>query len=331
MNLWRERGFTHYTQKTYREAAVMVFRWAHDNEYIKRNPTKTAHKLRKPARPSTDEMMKRISRDHGTIPSPLDSKGNANWQRILTALPHWVEGKAARVNPLLRKPFAPFMLLLLVMYETGLRRSDAIIFRPDWILDRTDADGNRYGSYTCVQMKTGDFVTCIVPQYLVSLLRQQPLLPWKGTAARYEYHAEQAFRSGAGLFPFYDGARTEEYCNDVYLGRPLRRFGETLGFAGKNTLRPHRLRHSFAVNSLNRGVSIYDCKLLMGHSNISTTEKYTRWVTVVSDEAQKRAVACMMRQLEDARREIEARPEMKERALMARQEVYAHSPGLAIQ
>jgi len=37
----------------------------------------------------------------------------------------------------------------------------------------------------------------------------------------------------------------------------------------------HSLRHTFAVRSLIRGTSIYDLKLLMGHSSVTTTEVYS--------------------------------------------------------
>ena len=36
----------------------------------------------------------------------------------------------------------------------------------------------------------------------------------------------------------------------------------------------HSLRHTFAVRSLIKGVSIYELKLLMGHSSVTTTEWY---------------------------------------------------------
>ena len=37
----------------------------------------------------------------------------------------------------------------------------------------------------------------------------------------------------------------------------------------------HSLRHTFAVRSLIQGTSIYELKLLMGHSSVTTTEIYS--------------------------------------------------------
>jgi len=38
----------------------------------------------------------------------------------------------------------------------------------------------------------------------------------------------------------------------------------------------HSLRHTFAVRRLIQGTSIYDLKLLMGHSSVTTTEVYSK-------------------------------------------------------
>ena len=37
----------------------------------------------------------------------------------------------------------------------------------------------------------------------------------------------------------------------------------------------HSLRHTFAVRRLIQGTSIYELKLLMGHSSVTTTEVYS--------------------------------------------------------
>ena len=37
----------------------------------------------------------------------------------------------------------------------------------------------------------------------------------------------------------------------------------------------HSLRHTFAVRRLLQGTSIYNLKLLMGHSSVTTTEQYS--------------------------------------------------------
>ena len=44
--------------------------------------------------------------------------------------------------------------------------------------------------------------------------------------------------------------------------------------AGLTDVRIHDLRHSFASILVNQGMTIYDVKELLGHSNITTTQRY---------------------------------------------------------
>jgi site-specific recombinase XerD len=41
-----------------------------------------------------------------------------------------------------------------------------------------------------------------------------------------------------------------------------------------DTVRMHDLRHSFASAMVNSGMTLYDVKQILGHSNIRTTERY---------------------------------------------------------
>ena len=47
----------------------------------------------------------------------------------------------------------------------------------------------------------------------------------------------------------------------------------------------HCLRHSFAVNTLNNGANIKTVASLLGHSGLKHTEKYTRAVDSLKEEA----------------------------------------------
>ncbi|WP_428049874.1 tyrosine-type recombinase/integrase [Candidatus Avelusimicrobium caledoniensis] len=49
--------------------------------------------------------------------------------------------------------------------------------------------------------------------------------------------------------------------------------------SGVGHIRPHDMRHSFAINFLNRGGSLEFLQRLLGHSKITTTQRYLRFKT----------------------------------------------------
>jgi integrase len=280
------------TINTWRRYTANLFNYCVNYHGLARNPWKAVERPTKGIKPTRREIMAFKRKDKGVATLPLDRKGNANWLLIQANVAAFVRGELPgqiqyKANPMFR--FATtFFAILWLMYETGLRRSDATIFRPDKI--QTTQHG---GSYTCPQFKTGDDVTVFLPAPLVEALRALPLLPWRGTATDYTDFTGEPFTPGAGIFPFYDGTLdTYENYMESYLNTPLRDLGRLLFGEHSPSLRPHRFRDSFAVNMLNLGLSLQDVQLMLGHSMLATTEKYYRpYVLGVQEAVENRQAA----------------------------------------
>jgi integrase/recombinase XerD len=56
----------------------------------------------------------------------------------------------------------------------------------------------------------------------------------------------------------------------------VRRIARKAGIAGADSISPHSLRHTFATDALNAGVSLRDLQDAMGHADPRTTRRYDR-------------------------------------------------------
>jgi len=89
-----------------------------------------------------------------------------------------------------------------------------------------------------------------------------------------EYMHKEVASDASGLVAYYkmsNGSRLK-----TPFGHISKKFKQALRNIGADEKKNfHSLRHTFAVRSLIKGVSIYELKLLMGHSSVTTTECYS--------------------------------------------------------
>jgi integrase/recombinase XerC len=99
--------------------------------------------------------------------------------------------------------------------------------------------------------------------------RDVPVLPWMdGLIVRYRQESTPFGTEG----PVFRGARGAGLLADV-ARRRMRGWRARLGLP--EHLTPHALRHSFATHLLGGGASLVHVQKLLGHAQLTTTERYT--------------------------------------------------------
>lgn len=142
--------------------------------------------------------------------------------------------------------------MLETLYATGLRVSELVSLRLDQL-------NLRQGVVRI--MGKGD------KERLVPL--GEEAVDW---VQKYLTHARQELfpqRPDATLFPSSRGQPMQRQT----FWHAIRRYGLKAGIKGR--ISPHVLRHAFATHLLNHGADLRVVQMLLGHSDISTTQIYT--------------------------------------------------------
>ncbi|MGM0434058.1 MAG: site-specific tyrosine recombinase XerD [Pseudomonadota bacterium] len=89
---------------------------------------------------------------------------------------------------------------------------------------------------------------------------------------RYLQEARPELAGGAGTDALFPGGRGGHLSRQAFWYR-IRRYAVRAGI--RKPLSPHTLRHAFATHLLNHGADLRVVQMLLGHSDLSTTQIYT--------------------------------------------------------
>ncbi len=155
---------------------------------------------------------------------------------------------------------ARYRVLLTTIYSAGLRISEALALRA------RDIDSSRMLIRICQGKGKKDRYVPLSPTVL-ALLREH----W-----RREHLTDLLFPAARDRSRPIDPATVQKY---------VRRAAERAGLSKRIT--PRTLRHSYATHLIENGTSTRVVQVLLGHSNVHTTETYTH----VSPQTMARAVS----------------------------------------
>lgn len=200
---------------------------------------------------------------------PVNPTENLESPRIWKILPKYL--RVEDVERLLSQPPAntPFGVrdraILELLYGTGLRVSELISLRV--------SDVNLDPGYVCALGKGNK-------QRMVPM--GQPAV-----AAVERYRAEARPRLlGTHQSPYLFVSRRASKLTRQSVWLSLSRYGRLAGLRRRIT--PHLLRHSFATHLLARGADLRSLQVMLGHSDIATTQIYTHVVVARLKEIYRR-------------------------------------------
>ncbi len=215
--------------------------------------------------------------------------------------------KPATVNRKLAALRAYFVFCKAYGYRTddlptdGVRRIAAQPAGPRWFLKR-EVNGliravERYGrgadrvrdlaiilTLRHTGLRVGELVTLTLPDATLGQRGGQVRVRGKGNKERIVPLNHEVRQALAAWLAVRAARPDHDAYEEVFLGQrgPLSAHGvEVLvakyaRHAGLPTLRPHALRHSFAKHLLDAGEDLVTVQVLLGHSNLNTTARYTQ-------------------------------------------------------
>ena len=143
--------------------------------------------------------------------------------------------------------------ILALLFDTGVRCNEMILMQPEDIAD----------DYIIIKHGKGNKER-VVPKspYLGKLLM-------KYSRVRAGYFQHKAIKQ-QNLFL----SKTGKCLTDEAVARIIKVAAEAVGVSPSVRVSPHTCRHTFAQMQLKNGLDLYSLSRLMGHTNISITQRY---------------------------------------------------------
>lgn len=179
---------------------------------------------------------------------PLSSR---EYAKLLASIPdtfsghhRFAAGKAASVRALVQ-----------LMRWSGLAIRDAVTLkREEIIFDRA----KKLHRIVTARQKTGTHVSVPIPKAVAKELL--------------------AALNGNPVYVFWTGQGTETTCVSHWQA-DFRKLFKAAGIVARGNMLSHRLRDTFAVDLLEKGVPLEEVSKLLGHESIKTTERhYSKWM-----------------------------------------------------
>jgi integrase/recombinase XerD len=158
-----------------------------------------------------------------------------------------------------------------LMRHTGLAIGDALKLSRKRL--KADTATGRYSVVTKRQ-KTGTHVSVPIPRRVAMALGELPET-WEVSAGGPGRTAKRTVSADPAYF-FWDGSAD---IVNTWTRKIIPKVFKAAEIAKAGNMTSHRLRDTFAVDLLEKGVALEDVSKLLGHESIKTTERhYAKWV-----------------------------------------------------
>ena len=154
--------------------------------------------------------------------------------------------------------------------------------RDKTIIELTYGTGLRASEVCRLKLKDADFSRGVL--YILGKGGKERIVPLVGGVKRSLENYIQNYRPKLNKLNAEEIflSRTGKPLPREYLWAMLHKRGMKAGISSKR-LHPHVLRHTFATHLLRNGMNIRSLQVMLGHSSIMTTEKYTHLDTELRD------------------------------------------------